>query len=124
MIYSLSVSARHEGFRVSLAGEIDMSVSDHLYEVLRDALDQTLGTVEVNLRGLQLLDCTGITALLRARDDARRGGRVMFVSQPRGIVRRVLELTDTMTVLTADAPLRSSAPAAAYRHLADEAEAM
>jgi hypothetical protein len=39
MIYSLSVAARHEGIRVSVAGEIDMSVSDHLYEVLRDALD-------------------------------------------------------------------------------------
>ena len=124
MIYSLSVSARHEGIRVSLAGEIDMSVSDHLYEVLRAALDQTLGTVEVNLRGLRLLDCTGLTALLRARDDARRGGRRLFVSQPRGIVRRVLEVTDTLTVLTADVPLRSSAPAAAYRYLVDEAEAL
>jgi anti-sigma B factor antagonist len=114
MIYSWSVAARPDGIRVYLTGEIDLSVSDHLYEVLHDALEQTLGTVEVNLRGLQLLDCTGISALLRARLDAVRCGRVLFVSQPRGIVRRVLDLTDTLTVLTGDSPLQSSALAAAY----------
>ena len=114
MIYSLSVAARPDGIRVYLTGEIDLSVSDHLYEVLHDALEQTLGTVEVNLRGLQLLDCTGISALLRARRDAVRCGRVLFVSQPRGMVRRVLEVTDTLTVLTGDSPLQSLAPAAGY----------
>jgi anti-anti-sigma factor len=110
MIYSLSMAARPEGICVYLTGEIDISVSDHLYEVLSDALEQTLDTVEVNLQGLRMLDCTGISALLRARDDARRRGRVLFVSQPRGIVRRVLDLTGTLTVLTDDARRTSSLP--------------
>jgi anti-sigma B factor antagonist len=104
MIYSLSMAARPGGLCLYLSGEIDMSVSGHLYEVLSDALDQTVGTVEVNLRGLQLLDCTGINALLRARCDARRCGRSLFVSEPQGLVLRVLELTDTLTALTARPP--------------------
>ena len=110
MIYSLSVAATPEGICVYLTGEIDISVSDHLYEVLGDALEQTLGTVEVNLRGPRMLNCTGFSALRRARDDARRRGRVLFVSQPRGMVLRVLDLTGTLTVLTDDGRLTSSLP--------------
>jgi anti-sigma B factor antagonist len=110
MIYSLSVAAKPEGICVYLAGEIDISVSDHVYEGLSDALEQTLGTVEVNHQGLRILDCTGISALLRARDDARRRGRLLFVSHPQGIVRRVLDLTGTLTVLTADVRFTSSLP--------------
>jgi anti-anti-sigma factor len=109
MIYSSWMAARAEGMCVFLTGEVDLSVSDHLYEVLGDALRQSIGPIEVNLRGLRLLDCSGIAALLRARDDARQHGRVLFVSEPRGIVRRVLDLTGVLTVLTA-VPLGSSPP--------------
>ena len=102
------------GVCVYLSGEIDLSVSDHLYEALRGALDQTVGPVEVNLRDLRLLDCTGLTALLRARDDAHRCGRGLFVSQARGTVRRVLDLAGgVLSEVPADVPLESSRPCAA-----------
>lgn len=108
MIYLLSLSARSDGVRVHLRGEVDLSVSGHLYEVLGDAVAQSLGTVEVDLRGLQFLDCSGIAALLRARDDARRSAQVLFVSRPRGMVRQALDLTGTLSMLTAEtAPLPS-----------------
>jgi anti-sigma B factor antagonist len=120
--YLLSIETRPAGIRLYLTGEVDMSVSDHLYQVLRDALAQAHGTVEVDLRGLRLLDCTGISALLEARDDGLRRGRDMFVSKPQGIVRRVLDLTDTLAVLTAD-PLPVTSFAS--DHVADDAmEAM
>ena len=124
MICSLSVAATPEGICVYLTGEIDMSVSDHLYEVLRDAVEHTRGTVEVDLRCLHLLDCTGIRALLRARDDALRCGRVMFVSEPRGIVRRALDLTGALTALTVDVPLQSWRPYAADTRELEAAEAL
>jgi anti-anti-sigma factor len=109
---------------VYLAGEIDISASDHLYEVLRDAVEQTLGTVEVNLHRVRLLDCSGIRALLRARADAHESGRAMFISGPSGIVLRVLDLTDALTVLTADVPLHSSPPSATDRRPLGAAVAM
>jgi anti-anti-sigma factor len=121
MIYSLSMAARPGGLCLYLMGEIDLSVSGHLYEVLSDALNQTLGTVEVNLRGLQLLDCTGIGALLRARGDADRCGRSLFATEPQGLVQRVLRLTDTLTVLTAGRPVL--APHANARRVHHAAEA-
>ena len=94
-----------------LSGEVDLTVSDHLYRVLGETLDQTFGPVEVNLRDLRLLDCTGLTALIRARDDAHRRGRVLFVSQAQGIVRRVLDLVGTLT----EVPPGSSPPCAIDR---------
>jgi anti-anti-sigma factor len=100
MIYSSSLVTTPDGRCVFLTGEVDASVSGHVSDVLSDALTRTHGLVEVNLRGLQLLDCAGIVALLKARAEARRRGRVLFVSEPRGIVRRVLDITGTLTVLT------------------------
>jgi anti-sigma B factor antagonist len=117
MIYSLSLSARPDGVRVHVRGEVDLSASGHLYDVLGDALAQSLGTVEVDLRGLQFLDCSGITALLRARDDARRSGQVLFVSRPRGTVRLVLELTGTLSLLTAETARAPSPPVGADLYL-------
>ena len=113
MIYFLSMASTPSGVCLYLSGEIDLSVSDHLYEALHGALDQTVGPIEVNLRGLRLLDCTGLTALLRARDDAHRCGRVLFVSQARGTVRRVLGLAAMLSDVPADVPLASSRPCAA-----------
>lgn len=115
MIYSSWTAARAEGICVYVTGEVDLSVSDHLYEVLRGTLGQTFGPLEVNLRGLQFLDCTGMSALLRAREDARRQGSALFVSEPRGIVRQVLALTGVLTVLTAAGPPESSRPFGAGR---------
>jgi ABC-type transporter Mla MlaB component len=51
---------------VFLTGEVDLSVSAHLYQVFGDALGESIGPIEVNLRGVQLLDCAGIATLLRA----------------------------------------------------------
>jgi hypothetical protein len=56
MIYSLSTAATPAGVCVSLSGEVDVSVSDHLYQALVETLDQTVGPVEVSLRELSLLD--------------------------------------------------------------------
>jgi anti-sigma B factor antagonist len=115
MIYSSWTAARAEGMCVYVTGEVDLSVSAHLYEVLCGALGQALGPLEVNLYGLQFLDCAGIAALLRARDDAGRWGSTLFVSEPCGIVRRALALTGVLTVLTADGPAESSRPFGAGR---------
>jgi anti-sigma B factor antagonist len=112
MIYFASVE-KPDGVCVRLSGEIDLSVSGRLYEVLQAVLRSTYGSVELDLHGLRLLDCTGITAILRARNDAHEDGRVLFVSNPRGIVRRVLAFAGLLTLLSADAPVSSpQAPAA------------
>jgi anti-anti-sigma factor len=111
MIYSSSTPATPGGVCVYLSGEVDISVSDHLYQTLVETLDQTVGPVEVNLRELRLLDCTGLTALIRARHYAARRRRVLFVSQAHGIVRRVLDFVGTLT----EVPPGSSTPCAADR---------
>jgi anti-anti-sigma factor len=111
MIYSSSTAAMPDGVCVYLSGEVDVSVSDHLYQALVETLDQTVGSVEVNLRELRLLDCTGLTALIRARQNAARRGRVLFVSHAHGIVRRVLDFVSALT----EVPPGSSIPCAADR---------
>ena len=91
-------------YRVSLllSGEIDLSVREDLRRVLRAAVAASPGVVDVDLGEVAFLDCIGIGELVRGYHDARDGGRTLVVSRPQGIVRRVLELTSVLALLTPD----------------------
>ena len=97
--------------RVAVCGEVDLATAP----VLRDRLLGVLGDqgptmVSVDLAGVSFLDCTGINALIAARNAAARTGRQMRVTQPQPIVRRVLDLTGLLDVLIA--PIEQSQPVA------------
>jgi len=71
---------------------------DRLLDVLRE---QAPAVLNVDLGGVTFLDCTGISALVAARNAAVQAGRQMRVTRPQPIVGRVLEVTGLLDVLTA-----------------------
>lgn len=96
------VCGRPDGVRVLLYGEIDLPVRDKLRNVLAGVVATGVGTTELDLHEVTFLDCSGVGEFIRAHTDARKRGQTLTVSRPRGIVRRILELTGVLAVLTAD----------------------
>ncbi|MDI1462654.1 STAS domain-containing protein [Catellatospora sp. KI3] len=87
--------------RVSLAGEIDMSVTDEVTDWLRTAIDTSgCRRVELDLAQTLFLDSTGITALLRTRHYADQQGVVFKCVDPAPFVRRIFEVTGVAEHLT------------------------
>jgi anti-anti-sigma factor len=104
--------------RVAVTGEIDLATAEMLHDELRTALSaQHPHRVEIDMAGVSFMDCTGLTVLIVARQAAQRTGCQLRITNPQPIVRRVLELTGLLDVLTAtfgQAPLmpaRSVSPA-------------
>jgi anti-anti-sigma factor len=88
--------------RVAVVGEVDLATAhllrDRLLGVLRE---QAPAVLDVDLAGVTFLDCTGISALVAVRNAAMHTGRRVRVTHPQPIVRRVLDVTGLLGVLTA-----------------------
>jgi anti-sigma B factor antagonist len=87
-------------WRIEAAGEIDLENAGALASACAELLEQSGVTVEIDLGRVSYLDSSGISAmitLLRALES--RGGRLR-VSNPTGIVARVLELSGVLPILT------------------------
>jgi anti-anti-sigma factor len=79
--------------RVAVVGEIDIAVHDRL-RALADALS-------AGPAAATFLDVGGIGVLLRAWHEARRAGRRLRIANPQHrTVRRVLDITGALHVLT------------------------
>jgi anti-anti-sigma factor len=99
----IAVSCPEPGaVRVAVIGEIDLSSS----EMLRIRLVNVLSAlhpdrIEVDLAGVTFLDCSGLTVLVILGQAAARTGCRLRITNPQSIVRRVLDLTGLLGVLTA-----------------------
>jgi len=87
--------------RLAVSGEIDLDTAD----ILAEAVDRVLATacpaeVVVDLAEVTLCDSVGIGALLRAREAAAAQAVHLVVINPRGVVRRALDVTGTLDRLT------------------------
>lgn len=95
---------------VTVAGDIDLATApelgDRLLSVLREHAPAIL---DVDLAGVAFLDCAGISALITARNAAVSAGSQLWIVHPQPFVRRVLDVTGLLGVLTApvDPPRRS-----------------
>lgn len=88
--------------RVAVAGEIDLSNSDELHTGLLGVLSARLShRIEVDLAGVTFMDCSGLTVLVVVGKAAARTGCQLRITNPQPIVRRVLDLTGLLDVLTA-----------------------
>jgi anti-anti-sigma factor len=88
--------------RLAVAGEIDLSNSD----LLRVRLLNVLSTLhprhlEVDLAEVTFLDCGGLAVLVVLGQSAARTGCRLRITNPQPVVRRVLDLTGLLDVLTA-----------------------
>ena len=90
-----SCARRAEGrnsIRLILAGELDLSARAHFEQALKDAQSDATHVV-LDLRALTLIDCASLSVVFNAAVEARRHDAVLILRDPRGQVRRILDLT-------------------------------
>ena len=90
-----SCTRRAEGrgsIRLVLAGELDLSARAHFEQALKDAQSDA-SRVVLDLQALTLIDCASLSVVFDAAIEARRGDAILILLDPRGQVRRVLDLT-------------------------------
>jgi len=87
--------------RLALEAEIDMSCIEALAAVILQVLtiDRAAALI-IDLDAVTFLDATGITALIDGRRRAAELGATYRISNPQGLVRRVLDVTGTLDILS------------------------
>jgi anti-anti-sigma factor len=85
---------------VFIDGEIDLASADRLAAILRAALDSDPRGMDLDLTSVRFCDVSGLRALLIARAHARSRGRHFALGPHSPAVARLLELTDTRSMLT------------------------
>ena len=87
--------------RLTVAGEIDLSTCDELRAAIYGSLADagTTGLI-IDLDRVTFLDSIGIRTLVQGRARAASAGITYHVTNPRSIVRRVLDVTGVLTALT------------------------
>ena len=94
--------------RLSISGEIDISNSEELLTTLTAVLDEPRVTcVILDLAALTFIDSTGAGVLITGQRTAEERGVRFGVVNPRGFVRRVLQVlgVDERLALTVDPPV-------------------
>ncbi len=86
--------------QVVVSGEIDFENATCLREVLLAALLSHRATLLVDLERVTFCDCAGLNTLLTARRAALRAGRSLHITAAGRRVERLLNLTDTRSLLT------------------------
>lgn len=90
-----SCTPRMEGrssVRLVLAGELDLNFRAHFKRELEGAQSDA-SRVVIDLQALTLIDCASLSVVFDAAVEARRRDAVLILLDPRGQVRRVLDLT-------------------------------
>lgn len=88
--------------QIAVAGEIDLATTEQLQADLLDVISTGLAhRIEVDLAGVTFMDCSGLSGLVVARGVAARAGCRLQITKPQPIVRRVLEMTGLLAILTA-----------------------
>jgi stage II sporulation protein AA (anti-sigma F factor antagonist) len=87
---------------LAVAGDVDMATRDAFEDAVTGALTAPAVThVVVDLTGVGFCDSTGINALVRAWRAANERQVTLRISNPQPAVRRVLEITGVLALLTA-----------------------
>ena len=88
---------------ITATGEIDMDTSGDLADAITAALsDPRVTEVVIDLGHVTFLDMVALGDLLRRRADALDTGRTLRLTAPRGVVRRVLDISGTYSLLIGD----------------------
>lgn len=86
---------------VTVTGEVDMATSDQLAAATHDAVvTERLAGIVVDLGQVTFLDSSGIRALVVEHEFAQRHGVSYHVTNPSTVVRRVLEVTGVLALLS------------------------
>ena len=87
--------------RLAVAGEVDLANCDQLLGAIKDCLTNArTAELIVDLDRVIYLDSSGIRALLQGRELATGNGITYYVTNPKDMVRRVLDITGVLRALT------------------------
>lgn len=75
---------------VVVSGEIDVMSVVALRQTLLQALEETSGTLVVDLSAVAFIDAAGVGALVDVANKAAAGRRRLMVSRPSAAVRRII----------------------------------
>ncbi|WP_433221038.1 STAS domain-containing protein [Dactylosporangium sp. CS-047395] len=75
---------------VILAGEVDESCSDDVYQIIVAVIDTGPARITVDLRGLVFIDDAGVAAFVGAHRSAQAHRTSLIVANARGQVRQAL----------------------------------
>ncbi|MFL5881899.1 MAG: STAS domain-containing protein [Actinomycetota bacterium] len=89
---SITVGQQDGHLLLVLQGSADLESKEQLLQSLRDAIDQS-GSVVLDLRDLEFMDSSGLSALVIAANRAQRFGETITVRHPRNIVRQMIQMS-------------------------------
>ena len=110
---SVGLSTREYGGYVVIAlhGELDIVDASSVMAVLAAAAAGNPRII-VDLAALEYIDCYSLGALGRVRAQARQAGGDLLLAAPRGLVRRLLDLTGLIGVFAVHASVAEACGAA------------
>ena len=99
----MEISARRDAdtLWLELIGALDLVTADLVAEHVELALAEKPGELILDLDNVKFCDSAGIQIMLRARSAAHRQGARFRIVNVHGIIRRSLEITGVLGVLTA-----------------------
>jgi anti-sigma B factor antagonist len=91
----VDIQLRRSGtiYVIDVKGEMDLFNSSKLKDVVKALIDRNVRDFVVNLEALEYMDSSGIGALLWVYSELRKRGLALLITNPRGSVKRVIELT-------------------------------
>jgi anti-sigma B factor antagonist len=99
MAVGLTVEPQEDGV-VVVTGELSLAEAPTLERHLSDVLAKASSTVVVDLAGVEFIDSTGLSVLVRAQQQATERGIDFGVQNPRAQAHRLLSLTGLEERLT------------------------
>ena len=104
---NFSVEVRDNGHAVviGVTGELDLASSPELERELERGPSSDAELLIIDLRGLEFMDSTGLSVLVRAHQKATYGGKRFAVVKGPQLVQRLLSLTGVAERLTVVAPV-------------------
>lgn len=115
MVPGLTVESTEDGETrvLSLRGELSLAEASHLQQRLAEALGASPATIVVDLAGVEFIDSTGLSTLVRGQQQASERQITLGVVNPPPQAARLLSLTGLEERLTLPARATSEPPGSA-----------
>ncbi|MEU7059466.1 STAS domain-containing protein [Streptomyces sp. NPDC046197] len=108
--FNLSVETRPPDVVVRIAGDLDFETHGDLLDTVvsllarRHAARHRIGELRLDFSGLQNIDSSGLSALLRIRRRTDEAGVGLRLEERPAALDRLLDMTGTLELLTAPCP--------------------
>ena len=98
--FAVEVAAQDRALTLAVTGALDVATAGDLWAAGSRGIDESeAATVLLDMAGVDFLDSSGVSALVKLRKHAVGAGAVFQVLNPRPPVRRVLDLSGLSDLL-------------------------